>query len=163
MKLRPEQWALHVKQNLLPIYLISSDEILLQQEALDTLRHASRLQGFDDRLRIDIDRSFNPAQLLEECQSLSLFGDHKIIELRLPKPPDVELAKVLVKICTTPSPEHRVILSLPLVNRRDQETEWFKAIDAAGGVLLLPSITGSAFPDWLRQRLKSQNIVPDDE
>ncbi len=163
MKLRPEQWAAHLQQNLLPIYLISSDETLLQQEALDALRQASRQQGFDDRLRIDVDKSFEPAQLLEECQSLSLFGDRKIIELRLPKTPDAELAKVLIKLCRAPSPEHRVILSLPLLNRRDQDAEWVKAIDSAGVMMLLPSMAGAAFAAWLKQRLQSQGMLPDDE
>ena len=45
MRLYPEKLAGHLKQQLLPVYLVSGDEPLLVQECCDQVRQAARAAG----------------------------------------------------------------------------------------------------------------------
>ena len=67
-----------------PLYVISGDEILLIQESVDALRAAARAEGYSEREVLTVEGRFDWGQLTESLQSLSLFGDRKIIELRIP-------------------------------------------------------------------------------
>jgi DNA polymerase-3 subunit delta len=46
MKLSLDQLPLHLKNNLLPVYFISGDELLLVQEARDLIHHAANQNGY---------------------------------------------------------------------------------------------------------------------
>ena len=49
MRLRPEQLPGHLRQQLLPVYLVSGDEALLVQEACDAIRSRAREAGCTER------------------------------------------------------------------------------------------------------------------
>ena len=49
MKISANQLNAHLKKSLLPCYLVTGDEPLLVQEALDQIRAAARAQGFGSR------------------------------------------------------------------------------------------------------------------
>ena len=83
MKLRADQLSKHLASPLLPIYVISGDEPLLAQEAADAIRKAAREQGYTEREVLDIDTGFNWGNLTAATQSMSLFGERKILDLRL--------------------------------------------------------------------------------
>ena len=83
MRLRPEQLGKHLADRLLPAYLVAGDEPLQQGELLDDLRRAARDQGFDERHRFSSDTGIDWNALLNESQSMSLFGGRRILELVL--------------------------------------------------------------------------------
>ena len=83
MRLRPEQLASQLTKQLLPVYLLSGDELLIQQECADAIRQHCRQQGIVERDVLEAERGFDWNALLEAGQSLSLFADRKLIELRL--------------------------------------------------------------------------------
>ena len=83
-KLRAEQLAAALTKPLAPIYLVSGDEPLLIQECCDQIRAAARKNGFTERELYHIDTSFDWGQLLASANSLSLFAEKKIIEVRMP-------------------------------------------------------------------------------
>ena len=66
------------------LYLISSDEPLLVMEAQDRLRAAVLAQGFSERTLLLQEKGFDWGELLNAGQTMSLFGDKKFIELRMP-------------------------------------------------------------------------------
>jgi DNA polymerase III delta subunit len=74
----------HLNKPLAGLYVITSDEHLLALEAADKIRKAARAQGFSEREVLVVDRSFKWGELLAANQSQSLFGDKKLIELRIP-------------------------------------------------------------------------------
>ena len=49
MKLRPEQLPEHLRQTLLPVYLVTGEEPLLVQECGDQIRRAARSAGCAER------------------------------------------------------------------------------------------------------------------
>ncbi len=65
-----------------PLYVVHGDEHLLVLEAVDRLRRTAREAGFSERDVLVAERGFHWSQLVEAQQSMSLFGDRKIVELR---------------------------------------------------------------------------------
>src|SRR3569833_1689545 len=84
MQLRLDALDAHLSKALAPLYVISSDEHLLALEAADKIRKTARAQGFSEREVLTVERSFKWGELLAANQSQSLFGDKKLIELRIP-------------------------------------------------------------------------------
>src|SRR5690606_4189957 len=84
MQLRFDALDAHLNKPLAGLYAITSDEHLLALEAADKIRAAARAQGYSERDVLVVDRSFKWSALLAANQSQSLFGDRKLIELRIP-------------------------------------------------------------------------------
>ena len=106
MKIKPEQLASHLQKQLLPVYVVSGDEPLLAQEATDSLRTAARAAGFTERELFHVEGNYDWNQLLSEANSLSLFADKKILEVRIAngKPGD-KGSKALCEICANLNPD----------------------------------------------------------
>ena len=74
-------------------YVLTGDEPLLLQEASDALRRAASAQGYGERERHGVERGFDWNDLLAGCQSLSLFAERKLLELRFSGKPDASAAE----------------------------------------------------------------------
>jgi DNA polymerase-3 subunit delta len=90
--------------------VVSSDEHLLTQQALDKIRAKARADGFVEREILTVERSFKWGALLAANQSLSLFGDKKIIDLRIPtgkpgKDGAQALQEYVTQLNANPNPE----------------------------------------------------------
>ncbi|MES2115957.1 MAG: DNA polymerase III subunit delta, partial [Pseudomonadota bacterium] len=84
MQLRLEALDGHLGKQLAQLYVITSDEHLLALEAADKIRRTARAQGYSERDVLTVERTFKWGELLAANQALSLFGDKKLIELRIP-------------------------------------------------------------------------------
>ena len=84
MKVRSEQLDSHLQSDLAPVYIVSGDEPLLVQEAADAIRSAARRQDYATRDLLHVERSFDWHSLLDSADTLSLFAERRIIELRMP-------------------------------------------------------------------------------
>ncbi len=80
------------QQTFKPLYIFSGDEPLLMMEAIDALRALARTSGFTEREVLVQDRYFDWAALISAGQTMSLFGDRRFIELRMPLVSRVERA-----------------------------------------------------------------------
>ena len=97
MRVYPEQLAAQLQKQLLRVYLVSGDEPLLLQECCDLIRREARAQGCTDREVIDASGAkFDWREILHSANSLSLFAERKLVELRLPSgKPGAEGSKAL--------------------------------------------------------------------
>src|SRR5690606_5719310 len=84
MQLRADALDAQLAKSLAPLYVITSDEHLLALEAADKIRRAARAQGFSEREVLIAERYFKWGELAAANQSQSLFGERKLIELRIP-------------------------------------------------------------------------------
>lgn len=157
--LNADQLGNHCKGPLLPIYLISGDEHLLVQEACDTLRHAARAQGYTERELYHTDGNLDWHQLLQSANSMSLFAERKIIEVRShnAKPNDAAKA-ALLSYASNPSPDTLLLLVFPKIDRATQKAKWHQALEAAGGTLTIWPISPAYFHRWVEQRLKAEGL-----
>lgn len=158
-KLRPEQLNAALSKQLGPIYLVSGDEPLLTQEASDAIRVAARKQGFSERELYHCDTSFDWGQLLTAANSMSLFAEKKIIELRMPtgKPGD-KGGKILQEYAQSPSPDNLLLIVTGKLDGGTQKSKWFKAIEDAGQHIQVWPITAAQLPRWIGQRLQHAGL-----
>ena len=79
MKLNTNQLSSHLQNKLAPCYLITGDEHLLVNEALDAVREAARTQGFTSRELHVATAGFDWSQLRDSSANLSLFAERRIV------------------------------------------------------------------------------------
>jgi len=161
MKLAYHQLEQHLAKNIAPIYLVSGDEFLLVQEAIDLIRGAARKAGFTERLAITPEPGSDWGKLLyAESHSFSLFATKRIIELQLAgAKPNNEANKILKEIAAVPIPDTILIISMHKLDSKTEQTSWFKALDKAGITLPIWPIASEQLPTWINQRAKKLGLA----
>ena len=161
MRLKQAALGQRLQQGIAPIYLIFGAEPLLIEECLDQLRAAARQAGFTERRRYSAEAGFDWNQLFSSGQSLSLFADRRVIELRLPtgKPAEAGNQALVEYAAGATNPDTTLIIIGGSTDKRGQTGKWFKAIDRAGVVIECPTVTADKMPDWIAARLRSKNLT----
>ena len=158
MEVRAEKLAAQLARSLARVYTIHGDEPLLALEAADAVRAAARRQGFAEREGFEPGRSFDWSELRHAGASRSLFGDKKLVELRLASGKvGAQAAEALVDWCGKPSPEALLLVTMPRPEGpRWWKAPWFTALKSAGVMVGLEPVPRAALPVWLGQRLARQ-------
>lgn len=164
MRLRgPDQLAKQC-QNLAPVYLISGDETLLQQESCDMIRQQCKLQGFSERQVFHPQVNADWGEILAAANSLSLFADRQLIEIRLPTGKVNETGKkALLELVQTPNPDNVILITSPKLEGASNKSTWLKAIEQQGVFLPIWPLEAKQLPNWLQQRLAQQGLSADQE
>lgn len=158
MKLRPEQLDAHLREPLQPVYVLTGDEPLLLQEASDALRRAASTQGYGERERHGVERGFDWNDLLAGCQSLSLFAERKLLELRFSGKPDASAAEALISLAARPPEDTVLVITLPKLDGAAQKAKWLTALDAAGVIVTFYPVDAAALPGWLQTRARQLGL-----
>ncbi len=162
MRLRPEQLAGQLSKQLLPVYLLSGDELLIQQECADSIRQQCRQQGIDERDVLEAERGFDWNALLEAGQSLSLFADRKLIELRLGGARmDQKSSAALQQYLEHADGSNILLITCGRLDSRSMNAKWVKAIDKAGAVMQIWPVDRRQLGPWIQQRLKDNGMSAD--
>jgi len=158
MQLRLDQLGPHLQKGLRPIYTVWGDEPLLTQEAGDALRAAARRGGHTERQVHTVSGAhFNWSALLGASQAMSLFADKQLIEIRIPSgKPGKDGSEALQRYCQSLSDDVVTIVQLPRLDRQQQQSAWFSALDAAGVTVRVDPVERKALPLWIAQRLGAQ-------
>jgi DNA polymerase-3 subunit delta len=158
MQLRAEQLSAALSRELKPLYTIHGDEPLLAQEAGDAIRDAARAAGFGERKVFSVSGAhFDWSGLLGASQAMSLFADRQLIEIRIPNgKPGKEGSEALQRYCESLSDDVVTLIHLPRLDRQQQQSGWFAALDAAGVMIRVDPVERQALPRWLAQRLAAQ-------
>ncbi|MGE5638839.1 MAG: DNA polymerase III subunit delta [Clostridia bacterium] len=158
MQLRASELDAHLAKTLRPVYLVHGDEPLLALEAADALRAAARKRGFAERQVLEPARGFDWSEFRHAAESQSLFGDRKVVELRLssgklPAP----AVQALVEYCARPNPDVLLLVTMPRPEGGGWwKADWFMAIDSAGAIVEVQPVARAQLPAWLAQRLGRQ-------
>lgn len=161
MKLRLEQLTAALRKGLAPIYLISGDEPQQQNEAADTIREAARASGFTHRELLYVEPGFDWGAFVEIGDSFSLFGDKRIIDLRLPIKPDKDGAAALLHYAEGPPEDAVLVMTVPKLTAADQKNRWFQAIDQRGVIIQVWPLEGQRLIEWLDRRLNAKKMLAD--
>jgi DNA polymerase-3 subunit delta len=155
--LRPEQLEAHLTRELRPLYAIHGDEPLLSMEAADAIRARARAAGFAERSVLLAERGFDWSELAASGASLSLFGDRKLIELRLPSgKPGTDGARAIEAFCAKLPPDALTLVMLPRLDRAGQSSPWFAALESKGAIVNVFPVERSRLPEWIASRLARQ-------
>jgi len=157
-QIRPDQLDAHLSRGLKALYTVHGDEPLLAQEAGDTIRRAAREAGHSERKVYTVSGAhFDWSGLLGASQALSLFADKQLIEIRIPSgKPGKEGSQALQRYCEQLSPDVVTLITLPRLDRQQQGSGWFSALEAAGITLRVEPVERRALPQWIAQRLQRQ-------
>ena len=157
MQLAPVQLAAHLKQGLQALYVLVGDEPLAHRECLDAIRQAARLQGFDERNSLLVERAFNWQQIASYGASISLFASRRLLEINVPSgKPGVEGGKALQALASQPLSDTTALIILPKLEREAKNSAWFGALEKQAVVINLEEVPASQLPKWIGARLAQQ-------
>jgi DNA polymerase-3 subunit delta len=158
MQLRPDQLAAALARGVKPLYTIHGDEPLLAQECGDVIRNAARAAGYSERKVFSVSGAhFDWSGVLGASQAMSLFSERQQIEIRIPGgKPGKDGSEALQRYCETLSDDVVTIIHLPRLDRQQQGSAWFAALDAAGVTVRVDPVERKALPQWIAQRLAAQ-------
>ena len=153
MRIRPEHLPKELKQGLLPVYLITGDETLLVQEAMDSIRRQCKDEGFSERKVLNVDRQFDWKVLEEEASALSLFSEKKLIELKLgTSKPGTPGAKALQAYLSNPPEDNVLLIEAARLDAATLKSKWASNIDKAGAIIQVWPVGLAEMPRWIQQR-----------
>ena len=162
MQLRVDALEGHLAKTIAPLYVISSDEHLLALEAADKIRRAARANGYSERDVLTVERSFKWGELLAANQALSLFGDKKLIELRIPTgKPGKDGGAALQAYTKDLSPDNLTLITLPKLDWQTAKAAWVGSLQQAAVYIEIPTIERAALPNWIGTRLAAQGQSAD--
>jgi len=148
-----------------PLYVFSGDEPLLMMEAMDQLRFTAKQLGYTEREVLLQERGFDWSALMNAGQTMSLFGDKRWVELRIPTgKPGRDGAEALKQFAAQlesqalgpDGPDTVVCIVLPKLDGKTKTSAWFSALDDAGMAVQIDSLDRSHLPHWIAGRLKKQ-------
>jgi DNA polymerase-3 subunit delta len=164
MQLRLDQLSAHLQkvgpQGLKPVYTLYGDEPLLAQEAADAIRALARQGGYTERQVFTVGGAhYDWGSLLGAGSAMSLFGDKQLIEIRIPSgKPGKDGSVALQSYCEQMAGIEDVLtlVTLPRLDKTQQGSAWFTALDQVGMTLRCDPIERGALPLWIAQRLAAQ-------
>jgi DNA polymerase-3 subunit delta len=159
MQLPYEKLAPQLKnQALVPIYLIAGEEIVLVQAACAAIRIAVKKAGFTERQVFYVDTNFNWSSLITCVNNYELFAEKQFLELHLPHGITEVAAQNLQRYANDPPPNKRLLIITGKIDRRLQQSTWFKSIDKVGlFVPVWPMQTEQLFK-WITERFHTLGL-----
>jgi len=164
MSIKPEALASALKRGIPAITWVHGNEPLLVIEASDAVRKAARSAGFDERIVLPVDRSFNSGAITEHVNAMSLFASQKLIEVRFAAKPSKEIANLVGDLAKQGIPDDvRLLISSERPDPALLRGAVFKAIDAAGLSVEIFPVDHNRLPNWIADRLRAQDQQADRE
>lgn len=165
MKLRANQLKQHFeRQAPQSLYIVSGEEPLILQEACDAIRAGVKAAGYSEREVCPADNNFNWHAVLESANSMSLFGDRKLIEIRQDKPKfDDAAKKALSHYLERPNPDTVLLIVLPKLEKAFTSTKWFQAIENIGLHVQIWPMESRELPAWIDARMRQNGMTPSRE
>lgn len=159
MRLRFDQLGAALQKAVAPVYLVSGEEPLQLGEAADDIRRAARQGGYTTREVISIDTGNEWHQLTAEAESLSIFSDKKLIDLRLPSgKPGADGSKILTAYCKHLPDDTVLLLTAGKLDSAAQKSQWFQALDNVGVVMQVWPLQGQELLQWLQRRAERKGM-----
>ncbi len=147
-----------------PLVWLAGDEPLLMQESADLVRSHFRAAGISEREVFTVERGFNWESFLQATGNLSLFGERKLIDLRLASAKlDDSGKKALQSHLDNANPDLVVLVSSPHLEKATLNTKWFKAIEAESLLVQIWPVNRENLAQWLQQRLLREKISADND
>ena len=161
MKITLNKLANSLKKQLPKIIWLMGDEPLQMQEAADLIRARVKQQGITEREVFDVSANFAWHNLLDASASMSLFGDSKLIEVRLgASKTGKEGGEVVRKICEQLASSPDIFLfSSNKLDAAQTKSAWYKAVDQAGLIVQIWPVNAHQLPQWINERCQSIGLI----
>ncbi|VAW99399.1 DNA polymerase III delta subunit [hydrothermal vent metagenome] len=160
MKINFNNLEHHLFSNLQPIYIVSGDEPFQVQQAIQMIRDKALKLDYSNRELLFVEKGFSWHNFSMSNDSMSLFAEKKIIELRMPNgKPGKEGGKILQEYCDTLSTDTLLLIVTNKLEKATTQTKWYKSISSAGAAVTIWPIEGNELRSWVSSRLKLRNLT----
>lgn len=160
MRVAPDDLPRRLEGGLPPAILLFGEEPLLIEEAATAVRSAALGHGFNDRIPLSVESGFDWGRLAGSSQTLSLFAERRLIDLRLPtgRPGDAG-TKAFVEYCEAADPDVLLLVTTGRLDARTKQAKWVKTLDSAGWIVEHRALTPGQFNGWIRRRLSDRGLA----
>ena len=159
MQIRLRDLERNLADRLQSVYLVSGDETLLVEESCAAIVRAAAERGFTERKVVDEGNATDWEAIQAEAANRSLFAEHRVLDLRIPpRGFDRKASDALRRYVANPFDDVLTLIRTGRLEARQRSAAWFKAIDAAGAVLLVWPLTARELPGWLTSRCRAAGI-----
>ncbi|OZB45981.1 MAG: DNA polymerase III subunit delta [Thiomonas sp. 15-66-11] len=159
MLIRADQLQARLDSGLRGPYMVFGDELLLVNEAVDAIRAAAQAAGYGVREQHQVERGFDWDELLAQSREMSLFGERKLIEVRIPTgKPGRDGAQALAALAQEASSDVLVLVLLPRLDATAQKSDWFSRLAEAGTAVRVDTVEPEQLGAWMRARLARHGL-----
>lgn len=162
-QIRIDELERQLSGHLVPVWLVAGEEPLLIDEVRTRIRAAARTAGYSEHQVLHVEGGgFDWRHLGESASNLSLFGERRLIELRLPGgKPGSSGAQALQAYCRAPPADTLLLVVGARLDARQRRSAWVEAFSRAGTMLYIWPVSLGDLPRWIEQRLHSRGLTAD--
>ena len=162
MQISVDQLARQLERTLAPFYLLSGDEPLQVDECAAAIRQRAQAAGYSERTTFTVEPGFDWDALHASTQSLSLFAERRMIELRLPTGrPGEAGVQWLTELASHPSADILFLIISSKLDKTQRASSWVQAIETAGSHVVVWPLEIQKLPAWLTQRFAARGLRPE--
>lgn len=162
MEINVSQLAATLNKALAPVYMLSGEEPFQMEQSLDLIRKIAHKGGYTERQVLHVERSFDWSQISQQINNMSLFGDKKILELRLPTgKPGTAGAKALQDYCQQPPEDVLLLIHSGKLDKAALNSKWVQAINEIGTHIRIWPLSGADLIAWIQNRLRIDKLNHD--
>lgn len=158
MKIPAARLATHLSEGLKPVYLVSGEEPLQLQEAVAQIRACAVEADYSERTVFHVERGFNWGELDMQRQSLSLFAEKKVVELRVGSGKVGTGSKHLLAWAEDIPEDCLLIVVGDRFERAVLKSSWYQTLSAAGVAVEVKPVEARMLPKWLAGRVQAAGL-----
>lgn len=159
MKIRHEQLASHLKKTLSSVYCVIGDEPLQSMEIVDSIRKAANQAGYQSRNILSVEAMFDWNILSSAAETLSLFAEKQIIDLRVPNGKlGLQGSKAIQSYLSKIPDDKLLIIQLGKFDYRSRNSAWFKALDRSGVIIQIWALSPAQTLAWVAKRMRQAGL-----
>lgn len=136
-------------------FLLTGNEPFQMMQAADTIRNYARHLGYTERDILHADASFKWGELTGVSNSLSLFSEKKLIDLRIETKTPGKAGSAAIRDYMQDAPSDKLLLvHCPKLMAAARNAAWVKAIDKQGVVVQIWELSTPQTMAWVNQTLR---------
>lgn len=159
MQIDPDRLNDQLRNGLAPAYLVCGDEPLVIQECCDAIRKRAIEAGYSERSVVNVESGFDWESIRFSTQSLSLFAERKLLEVRIPNgKPGEEGSRILTQLAANPPVDTLLMVVTGKLDKQTRESGWVKTLGEAGVAVMAWPIDAEKLPQWIERRMRSKGL-----
>jgi DNA polymerase-3 subunit delta len=161
MRLNADQLTTFIQQQKSTpcVFLLSGNEPLQMMEAADAVRQDAKRQGFSERDVLHADASFNWGSLTGSSNSLSLFSEKKLIDLRIEtKTPGKQGSQAIRDYMENPPEDKILLIQMAKLAANARNSAWVKAIEKQGVFVQIWELSSPQTMAWINKQMRKQGM-----
>jgi DNA polymerase-3 subunit delta len=145
---------------LAPCYLVHGGEPFQTEEYIVAIKHLAAKAGYNNSMVFEINAQFDWEELLNKCQTLDLFTEKSVVELRLHGENfSKQGTEILEKLLHEQHGDICILIRAPKLKPQTLNSNWVKLIQKNGKIQVAKPIPSNIWPEWIRQRLQQANLT----